>query len=263
MARFCTLYSGSSGNSTYLASSDTALLIDAGRSCKQLLEAMQARSIDPKSIQAILITHEHTDHISGLRVLLNRLKIPLYASAEVLQKLLWEKIVPQDYPAQPVPTGRFSIGSLEIESFDTPHDSLHSLGYRFSLPDGRRIAIATDLGYITEPVRKILTGSDLVLLESNYDKRMLGASDYPYQLKQRIASSVGHLSNEDCSKEVVSLVRSGSTRFVLGHLSERNNLPELAYQTALSSLLLNGMRERIDFTLQVAPRNAPLEMMVL
>lgn len=264
MARFCTLFSGSSGNSTYIGGSDSAVLIDAGRSCKQLMEAMSAQQIDPKSICGILVTHEHNDHISGLKVLLKRLKVPLYASEGVLQKLQWEKILPDGQETVQVDDGsRVKIGSLEVDCFDTPHDSVHSLDYRVSLADGRKIVVATDLGYITDHVREMLNGCDLVMLESNYDQRMLGASDYPYYLKQRIASDLGHLSNEECAGELKRLVHNGSTRFVLGHLSEHNNLPELAYQTALSTFLVDGMRENIDFSLQVAPRSGPSEMVIL
>lgn len=264
MARFCSLFSGSSGNSTYISSSDTAILIDAGRSCKQLMQAMQARTIDHKSISGLLVTHEHSDHISGLRVLLKKLKIPLFASSEVVEKLKWNELLAEDQVVYELDgNSKFTIGSLKIDSFDTPHDSVHSLGYRILMPDGRKIIVATDLGYIRDNVREMLTGCDLVMLESNYDERMLSASDYPYYLKKRIASNTGHLSNEECSKELIRLVKSGSTRFVLGHLSQNNNLPELAYQTAFSAFEMNGMREGIDFSLQVAPRSEPSEMVIL
>ncbi len=264
MAKFCALFSGSSGNSTYISGSDTAVLVDAGRSCKQLMQAMEGRGIDPKTLRAVLVTHEHTDHISGLRVLLGRLKIPLYASGAVLEKLRWDGVLPPGQQTVALDGGdRFTVGSLEIDSFETPHDSVHSLGYRVATPDGRKIIIATDLGHISDGVRNMLTGCDLVMLESNYDKRMLSVSAYPYYLKQRIASSLGHLSNEECAQELIRLVRCGSTRFILGHLSQNNNIPELAYQTALSQFVLNGMRAGVDFTLQVASRSGPSEMVVL
>lgn len=264
MARFCTLFSGSSGNCTYLSSSDTAVLVDAGRSCKQILSAMDARGIDPKSIQAVLVTHEHTDHISGLRVLLGRLKVPLYAHGAVLQRLSYEGAVPEGQRMVPLDGGeRFTIGSLTVDSFDTPHDSVHSLGYRVYTPDGRSMAVATDLGYISDTVRECLTGADLVLLESNYDKNMLSVSSYPYYLKRRIASNTGHLSNEDCATELIRLVRLGTTRFLLGHLSQNNNLPQIAYQTAACAFVSGGMKEGIDYTLAVAPRSQPSEMVVL
>lgn len=264
MARFCTLFSGSAGNSTYISGSDTAVLVDAGRSCKQLLAAMNSRGINPESIRAILVTHEHTDHISGLRVLLNKLKIPLYASKAVVEKLRWDGVVQEQQEVVELGGGhRFSVGSIEVDCFDTPHDSVHSLGYRFTAPDGRKLAVATDMGYITDTVRENLRGCDLVLLESNYDRNMLSVSDYPYYLKRRIASNTGHLSNEDCAAELAGLVRTGSTRFILGHLSQNNNVPELAYQTAHAAFASGGMREGIDYTLQVAPRSEPSEMVVL
>lgn len=264
MARFCTLYSGSSGNSTYISGSDTAVLIDAGRSCKQLLAAMNARDIDIKSIRAVLVTHEHTDHVSGLRVLLKKLEVPVYASEEVLTKLRWDGALSDGQQTVTLENDEeFEIGALKLRCFDTPHDSVHSLGYRVATPDGRSLAVATDMGYITDSVRKQLSGCDLVLLESNYDQRMLSVSDYPYYLKRRIASDVGHLSNEDCADEVVRLVRSGTTRFILGHLSQNNNVPELAYQTSFSAFQMSGMREGLDYTLMVAPRSEPSELVTL
>lgn len=264
MAKFCTLFSGSTGNCTYIAGSDTAVLVDAGRSCKQILAAMDARGIDPRTIQAILITHEHTDHISALKVFLKKYNVPVYASEEVLQKLLWDQVLlPEQARVAVTDRSRFAVGSFEIESFDTPHDSVHSLDYRICTADGRKIAVATDLGYITDAVREMLTGCDLVLLESNYDPNMLSVSAYPYHLKRRIASNTGHLSNEACAEELIHLVKTGSTRFVLGHLSQNNNTPDVAYQASFSQFVLHKMKENIDFVLKVAPRLAPLEMVVL
>lgn len=264
MARFCTLCSGSSGNSAYISGSDTAVLVDAGKSCKQLLAAMEAKKIDPKALRGILVTHEHTDHVSGLKTLVKRLKIPVYGSQEVLEKLTYGKILEPQTEMVPVTPGQpLEIGSLRVEVFDTPHDSIHSVGYKFHTMDGRTLMIATDLGYVTEEIRQRMTGCDLVLLEANYDQRMLGASSYPYYLKQRIASNQGHLSNESCAAELVGLVRAGTTRLMLGHLSQHNNLPQLAYQTAYAALAMDGLRENLDFTLKVAPREEPGEMVVL
>ncbi len=264
MARFCTLFSGSSGNSTYISSSDTAVLVDAGRSCKQLLQAMEARQIDPRAISAILVTHEHVDHVSGLRVLLKKLKVPVYASPEVLEKLRWDGRLPEGQPVQEVDSARpFAVGSLRVECFDTPHDSVHSLGFRITTPDGLRMAVATDMGYISDEVRGMLTGCNLVLLESNYESSLLSLCDYPYYLKRRIASNTGHLSNDSCAQELVRLVRTGSTRLILGHLSENSNTPENAYQASTCALESSGMREGLDYTLEIAPRNEPSRMVVL
>ena len=264
MARFCTLFSGSDGNCTYIGGSDTAVLVDAGYNCKQIMLALESREIDPKTIRGILLTHEHTDHISGLRVLLKKIPVPVYASHGVLERLRWSGVLTPDHPQMPVSEQeQFAVGSFAVTCFDTPHDSIHSVGYQFSLPDGRKIAVATDMGFVSDRVRAQLAGCDLVLLESNYDPAMLSVSDYPYQLKQRIASGVGHLSNDACAAELGFLVQNGSTRFVLGHLSRNTNHPDLVWQTAASAFAAMGLREKIDYELRIAPRLSPLEMVIL
>lgn len=263
MARFCTLFSGSDGNCTYISGSDSALLVDAGYNCKQILLALESRAIDPGTISGIVLTHEHSDHISGLRVLLKKLKVPVYATPGVLERLRWMHALNPDQRAFEVKENEgFAIGSIAVDCFDTPHDSIHSVGYRFALPDGRRIAVATDMGFVSDSVRARLAGCDLVLLESNYDPAMLSVSDYPYPLKQRIASGTGHLSNDACAAELAALVRGGGTRFVLGHLSRNTNMPDLALRTALDALAAQGMKENVDFQLQVAPRMQPSEMVI-
>lgn len=264
MARFCTLFSGSGGNCSYISGADTAVLVDVGRTAKQVLGAMAAREIEPRSLDALLVTHEHTDHVQGIRVFLKKVPLPVYATAEVLEKLCWEQAVPAGHPTVTVMEGQpFSIGSMKVRAFDTPHDSIHSVGYRIQTADGRGIALATDMGFMSDSVRENITGSDLVLLESNYDPSMLSVSGYPYALKQRIVSNLGHLSNEACSQELARLVRYGSTRLVLGHLSRNTNLPELAALSARTVLQGAGMRENADYQLRVAPRDEPMEMVVL
>lgn len=263
MARFCTLFSGSKGNCAYLSGGDTELLVDLGRTTKQVVGAMEARGISPENLCALLVTHEHTDHIQGLKVFLKKYPLPLYATAEVMEKLYWDKAVPQGHPVTEVADGQtLDIGSIKVSCFDTPHDSLHSIGYSFLLADGRRASIATDIGYMSDSVRAAVQGSDLLLLESNYDASMLSVSGYPYALKQRIVSNLGHLSNEGCAAELAGFVRAGATRLVLGHLSENTNLPELASLTARRALESVGIREQVDYRLCVAPRNQPMEMVV-
>lgn len=264
MARFCSLFSGSDGNCAYVSGADTSVLVDVGRSAKQVLEAMETRGIDPCSLAALLVTHEHADHIKGIRVFLKKVPLPVYATAEVLEKLFWDQVLSKDHPVVTVMEGEpFQIGSMGVWCFDTPHDSIHSVGYRFQMADGCKIALATDMGFMSDSVREQLIGSDLVLLESNYDPSMLSVSSYPYALKQRIVSNLGHLSNEACARELVRLVRNGSTRFILGHLSRRTNLPELAALSAKTVLNAAGMRENFDYELRVAPRDEPMEMVVL
>jgi phosphoribosyl 1,2-cyclic phosphodiesterase len=208
--------------------------------------------VDINTIQGVLITHEHSDHINGLKVLLKRTNIPLFASRGTIEYLWVNGYIPA-HTRVTACDGDFCIGDIEAAAFETPHDASHSVGYKFLMPDGRRVGVATDLGHVSDTVRQSLEGCDLVMLESNYDPGMLECSSYPYPLKRRIKSDFGHLSNDDCAAMLTSLVKSGATRFVLGHLSEQNNIPELARSTALSALLNESLKEGVDFTLNVAP----------
>ena len=254
MARFCPLFSGSSGNSYYIGSSHAGILIDAGRSAKQMVQMLDTCGLEPKAVQAILITHEHSDHIKGLRVFASRFHIPVYASAGTLSALLQMGCLEGDFPVEEIsPDGVMCAGML-IQPFRTPHDSAESVGYRVFTADGRSAAVSTDLGYMTDTVRAALCGADLVAIESNHDIGMLQNGPYPYPLKRRILSRTGHLSNLACADELYSLAERGTTRFVLAHLSAENNTPELAYQTSVCSLSLCGMKEGTDYTLYVAPR---------
>ena len=262
MSRFCPLFSSSKGNSLFLSGGSTSLLVDAGVSARRLFQAMNARGFQPENLAGILITHEHSDHIAGLETLLKKIKIPVYAAAETLEWLCGAGKIPPGTTLVECATGQdFTVGDIAVTAFDTPHDAVHSLGFRFVMPDQRKIGIATDLGHITGTVEHHLTGCDLILLESNYDKSMLEVSPYPYILKRRIKGERGHLSNDDCSAELARLVKSGSTYFILGHLSEQNNMPEIASQTTRLRLAADSLRERLDYILQVAPAREPGEVL--
>jgi phosphoribosyl 1,2-cyclic phosphodiesterase len=252
LSRFCPLYSSSKGNGIFLSGGGTSLLIDAGVSYRGLAASLEGQGYAPSGLAAVLVTHEHSDHIKGLRTLLARTKIPLYASKGTLEYLWLNDYIPPGIKTFEC-EGEFTVGDIAIRPFCTPHDAARSLGYRFTMPDLRTVAIATDLGHITEEVRLALLGCDLVMLDSNYDIHMLECSSYPYPLKRRIKSDYGHLSNEACAAFLPELVQNGATRLVLGHLSEQNNVPELARETALGPLAQNGMREGLDYTLHVAP----------
>lgn len=252
MARFCALYSGSSGNSLYVASGGAALLVDAGVSCKALLTALHQRELDVSSLAGILVTHEHIDHVRGLAVLLKRLTLPVYGSRGTLAAIE-EKLPPS---AQlHVLEGPAEIGGMEVAPFSTPHDAAEPMGFRIHTADGRTVGVATDLGHVTDQVDRALSGCDLVALEANYDPEMLRCGPYPYSLKRRIFSWDGHLSNSDCAAQALRLVQSGTTRLILGHLSKENNLPGLARETVQGTLEQEGCVNGVDFTLQVARRS--------
>ncbi|MCL2056162.1 MAG: MBL fold metallo-hydrolase [Oscillospiraceae bacterium] len=262
MSRLCTLFSSSSGNAVYISGGGTALLVDAGASCRRILTALDARGLDFSGIAGILITHEHIDHISALEVLLKKIRVPVYASSETLDFLCRNgKIPPGAVLAEA--SGTFCVGDIKVTAFDTPHDAAHSLGFRLEMPDRRVIGIATDLGHISGTVEHHLTGCDLIMLESNYDPGMLDTGPYPYLLKRRIKSNTGHLSNEDCAEGIRRLVKKGAAYFVLGHLSEQNNLPEIAYQTSRLKLAADCLRERLDYVLHVAPARGPGEVLAI
>lgn len=256
MIVFAPLCSGSSGNCTYLGTRTQGILIDAGASAKAILAALAEIGIDGRSaVKAVLVTHNHNDHIKGLRVLTKRLRVPVYSTVETLEGIL--DTVGLSPGAEAVELSpRMEIAGMEVTSFDTPHDVAHSVGFRIRAGE-RTVGYATDLGEVTPEIRQGLSGADLVLIESNYEPRLLDISSYPYHLRRRIASDHGHLSNPDCADAVRRLALSGTGRFVLAHLSLENNTPELARSSALAALAEEGMEEGRDFTLTVANRLVP------
>lgn len=254
MARFCPLFSGSSGNSYYIGTASAGILVDAGRSAKQLSEMMQRCGIETESVKAIFVTHEHSDHVSGLRVLASRRHIPVYTSGGTLAALEQMNCLNDRITYDVIGARGMECADMYIQPFHTSHDSAESVGYLIDTPDGRRVGISTDLGYMSQEVRGALCGADLLVIESNHDVGMLSNGPYPYPLKKRILSQTGHLSNAACAEELCGFAEAGTTRFVLAHLSAENNTPELAYQTSLCSLQMAGMKEGCDFELCVAPR---------
>jgi phosphoribosyl 1,2-cyclic phosphodiesterase len=254
MARFCPLFSGSSGNSYYIGSAQEGILIDAGRSAKQLTNMLEKCEIKISAVKAIFITHEHSDHVSGLRVFASRFHLPVYASAGTMEALQAIGCLNDKFSSNVIQSEGVECANMKVKPFRIPHDSAECVGYKVETSDGRVISLSTDLGFLSESVKNELAGSDMVVLESNHDVGMLQNGPYPYPLKRRILSNGGHLSNSDCSSELYPLVKKGTTRFVLAHLSAENNTPELAYQTALCSLTMSGLKQGKDFELYVAPR---------
>ena len=250
MAKFCPLFSSSAGNVTYIGSGESAILVDVGVSAKRLETALYGIGVDPSGIDGIFITHEHIDHRNGLRVFASRYGIKVYATEGTLAALDgYGDLNGVNYEA--VGEGK-EAGALLVKPFATSHDSAESCGYCVFTPDGRKISVCTDLGYVSDTVSEAVSGSDLILLESNHDIMMLENGPYPYQLIQRIKGKKGHLSNECCAEEAVKLLKSGTTRIVLGHLSEKNNIPQLAYQTTFNELDATGAKADSDYILKVA-----------
>ncbi len=252
MARFSPLFSSSSGNSMYIAASGSSILIDAGMSAKQLELALRRIDADPAQLSAIFVTHEHSDHVKGLRVFAARHHIDVYASAGTLQALDEAQVLNGKFYAGVVPKSGMEAGRLFVLPFPIPHDCREGFGYVIELPGERRVAVATDMGVMTNEVMNAISGCDLVVLESNHDVRMLENGPYPYMLKRRILSDRGHLSNDACACVLEQLVGRGTTRFCLAHLSKENNIPQLARQTAVAALNEMGAQEGKDYLLQVA-----------
>lgn len=252
MSKFCSLFSSSKGNSTFLASNNTRILVDAGVSCKRLCEALTSREIDPSTINGIFITHEHSDHIKAVKVFCSKYNIPIYASAGTISGINNADMLNGKFIAyEMMPGDSVEIGDLRVTSFKTPHDSRESTCYTVEFPDERIASVATDIGIMTDEVHNAIKKSDLVLLESNHDINMLMTGMYPYDLKRRIRSEVGHLSNEDCAKECLKLLNGKATRFFLGHLSEENNMPALAYESTAAEFKSDGAKIGIDCLLEV------------
>lgn len=258
------LFSGSSGNAILVSTEDTRILVDAGMNCKKIVEALNMVRINPFDLNAILITHDHSDHISGLDVFTRKFSIPIYATRDTWTGIHRAEKKPHlpslDYEI--IPEQGFSIGNFDIIAFDTPHDATGSCGYCFSTVSNRA-AIATDIGYMTPVIFDHLKGCDGILLEANYDKDMLWNGEYPYYLKKRIDGNNGHLCNDDCASTVAALCKAGTRHFILGHLSKENNLPQVAERTVIRALEEADLVRDRDFTLQIANRYVPTEPLML
>lgn len=256
------MFSGSSGNCVYISACGAAILVDAGVSTRSIVRALDSIGSSINKIAGILITHEHSDHIKGLKTLLSKYKIPVYANAGTLSGILASMEVDSNNFIELKSGGSTIIADMAVSSFTTSHDSRESVGYRIHTPDGKQIAVATDLGYVSDTVMNGITGCDAVMIESNHDTGMLQNGRYPYYLKRRIMSKTGHLSNEDCSNVLPKLCSYGTRHFVLGHLSRDNNIPELALETAVSSMKISGIPQS-EYEIEVAPRSGPEHVLTI
>jgi phosphoribosyl 1,2-cyclic phosphodiesterase len=241
------LASGSRGNCALVASTQTRILLDAGISCRETFKRMKSLGEDAQSLSAILITHEHSDHIYGLATLAKKLKIPVFMTAATYAA--WTRAMrvvvingerPHIEKLERFESGhRFQIGDIEIRPFTIPHDAADPVGFTFRA-EGIKVSFATDLGYLPVNVRDHLRGSDILIMESNHDVEMLRGGPYPWQVKQRVASNVGHLSNEKLADFFTGDYDNNAAFVVLAHLSEQNNHPEVARREAEKALAERG-----------------------
>lgn len=249
---FLSLVSGSSGNCSLISDGKTHLLVDCGLSAKKLEEALSKTKINPDDISAVLITHEHSDHIKGADVISRKYNLPVFATLKTHEYMNLKSLSAGNIKY--ISSGMdFEIGSIGVCPFSIPHDAKDPVGYNFFFGE-KKLSLATDIGKMTEDIMNNLKGSLAVLLESNHDVNMLKNGRYPAYLKRRILSDSGHLSNEDAAKTVLSLIESGTRHIMLGHLSQENNTPTLAYTTAKQYLEENGVILDKDATLTVAQR---------
>lgn len=257
--RVVALASGSTGNSTLLQYEGGSLLIDAGISARRVRTMLRAEGTELSDLTAILITHDHSDHISGLQVLLRQCACPVFATpgtARTLRAILRE----HESRFQSAPTDGFSLSEAQITPIPTMHDASESCGWRVQTPEGT-FGLCTDLGVVTEDVIEGLCGADLALIESNHDVNMLLHGPYPPYLKRRIRSEFGHLSNEDAADLAVTLCANGTRSLILGHISRHNNTPAKALQT-VSDALREALPELLQPELVAAPECGPLPVEV-
>jgi len=256
---FCPLYSGSSGNSIFVASQNTKILVDVGMPGKSIESALKYINQNPNEIDGIFITHEHSDHIKGAGIISRRYNIPIYANENT-----WEAMKPKignikENNIQIINNNCVDIMDMHIENYHISHDAAAPMGYAI-YSGNKKVCITTDLGYFSSEVKTMIKDADVILLESNHDIEMVKFGPYPYPLKRRILSDVGHLSNDACGKAIVEIMNDKQKHIILGHLSKTNNFPELAYQTVVNILKENCIEIGRDISLNLAKRDMPSDV---
>ena len=255
-----TIASGSTGNCALVKDGDTAVLIDAGISTKRIVTALRELNVFPEQLSGILITHEHSDHVSGLNTFIKHYEIPIFAPRTVANHLSWSIAGVDDYLTVLLPGQDYDIHGLSVLPFRTPHDTPESVGYR--LTGNGVFGFCTDFGHITDEILEGLRGVDAALIEANHDVEMLKNGSYPFQLKRRILSDNGHLSNDCCGLLAKELYKHGTRRLVLGHLSRENNLPSIARRSVLNTLIAEGIDTENNLLLEIAPEKDILKLSV-
>ena len=240
MIQAYTLFSGSSGNCIYIKDNCTEILIDAGKSAAAIEKSLTSLGSSIRNIDAIFLTHEHSDHFVGLEIISKKYHIPVHMTERSYRRAVHQgSFVSQCASCHDTHYSE-SVGTLTLKSFAIPHDSAQNVGYVIENSENEVFGVATDIGYVTEEMVKSLSLCERIILESNHDKYMLIGGRYPEFLKQRILSDGGHLSNDDCAELSCILAEKGVRSITLAHLSKENNTPELAYETTRSALDAHG-----------------------
>lgn len=253
MLKLYSIISGSSGNCSLITNGKNSILIDCGMSGKRAVEALEGLNVPPSQLSAILVSHEHTDHTKGVGVLAKKFNIPVYATYGTHRKSCFSDKLDDSLIHEITPDITYDIAGLGVTPFAIPHDAADPCA--FTVTDGhKKIATATDIGIMRPDIISRLAGCDTVLLESNHDIDMLRFGEYPYALKRRILSDVGHLSNKMAADTSVHLAENGTKHIMLGHLSDKNNMPDIAMMETYNALCDNGIAVGTDVTLQVAER---------
>ncbi|MDO4519216.1 MAG: MBL fold metallo-hydrolase [Eubacteriales bacterium] len=264
--RLCSIASGSSGNCIYVGTEQTHVLVDAGISGKKIEQGLHQLDLQGKELDAILVTHEHSDHIQGLGVLARRYGIPIYTAHGTAQAIAGMKSlgkIPNGLIHEIQADHPFMIKDMEVKPFSISHDAAEPIGYRFE-NDQKSVAVATDLGVYTEYTVQNLKNLDALLLEANHDIRMLQVGSYPYYLKQRILGNKGHLSNENAGRLLCELLHDDMKHIFLGHLSKENNYEQLAYETVCAEITMGeNPYKSDDFKIQIANREYNSEIVQL
>lgn len=249
---FRSIVSGSSGNSAIFSDGTTNILIDCGLSGKKIAAYLNDIGISPYNLDGILVTHEHNDHINGVGIISRKFDVPVYASGGTWDNMnigqIAEKNIHRFDENAPI-----ELGSVVVTPFDIPHDAAQPTGFLICA-QGKKFAVATDMGFVDDVVVDALSGCSAIILEANYDEHMLLTGRYPQQLKRRIGGKKGHLDNKDTGVLASKLAKAGTTRIMLGHLSNENNSPEIAFAEVARELELNGIYVGKDVQLSVAPR---------
>ncbi len=263
MARVFTLSSSSAGNSVFVGDGQQAFLVDCGISFKQICASLEQYEIGISDISSLLITHEHFDHIKGIVTLCKKTDIEVFASQKTCESIVLHHPELEGRLTPIQKDKEYIVDKMSFTAFSVSHDADDAVGYKIKTADNRIVVYSTDTGVVSDELFENLSGADLNIIEANYDEGMLACNlSYTFLLKQRISGEFGHLSNNQCADTVARLISRSNRRFLLAHLSEQNNTPEVAFETVNLKLVQNGLVRGVDFELDVAPRFENSRMLI-